>query len=169
MYLWIFCTCDVVSLVVQAVGGSMASQAAAETPPRESRLGTDIMVGGIVFQMASITIFVLLFLEFLRRVRREHKTLGTKTVALIWASAFSCLMIFIRSIYRTIELLQGWNGWLITHEDFFIGLDAVLMLLAVVVFNFVHPGWFLPTAKTVSGEGTPLGNENPEQVEKTSV
>src|SRR5215469_1109823 len=51
-YLWIFCTCDIISLVIQAVGGGMAATAVAATPPRASKTGTNIMVGGIEFQMA---------------------------------------------------------------------------------------------------------------------
>lgn len=146
-YLWIFCSCDILSLVIQAIGGAMASEAVAKIPPRGSKAGTDIMVGGIVFQMGSITIFALLFFDFLRRVQREKETLGAKIDWLIGATAFSGLMIYMRSIYRTVELLQGWSGYLITHQPFFIGLDAVLMLLAVWVFNFIHPGWFLPSQR----------------------
>ena len=125
----------------------MASKAVAATPPKKSKTGTNIMVGGILFQMASITIFVGFFVEFLRRVRKQKRSLGTKINILIAATAFSCIMIYIRSIYRTIELLQGWSGYLITHEGYFIGLDAALMLLAVAVFNFIHPGWFLPQSR----------------------
>lgn len=147
MYLWIFCTCDIISLAVQAIGGAIAAEAAAATPPRESKTGTHIMVGGIVFQMASITVFVMLFIEFLRRTRKLKKSLGRKCEILISATAFSCLMIYIRSIYRTIELMQGWSGYIITHQAYFVALDAVLMLLAVTVFNFIHPGWFLPYNK----------------------
>ena len=148
MYLWIFCSCDILSLVIQAVGGGMASTAVNANPPKQSRSGTDIMVGGIIFQMASITIFVFFFIEFLRRVRHDrHNAISRKIWCLVFASGFSCLMIYIRSVYRTVELLQGWSGYLITHENFFIALDASLMLGAVVVFHFIHPGWFLPTQK----------------------
>ena len=148
MYFWIFYSCDILSLVIQAVGGSMASTALTANPPKQSRFGTDVMVGGIIFQMASITIFVFFFTEFLRRVHHNrHNAISRKTWCLIFASAFSCLMIYIWSVYRTMELLQGWSGYLITHENFFIALDASLMLGAVVVFNFIHPGWFLPTQK----------------------
>lgn len=146
-YLWIFCTCDILSLVIQAIGGGMAATAVAAVPPRGSKTGTNIMVGGIVFQMASITVFVGFFAEFLRRVRRERKSLGRKIDVLIGATAFACIMIYMRSIYRTIELLQGWSGYLITHESYFIGLDAVLMLFAVAVFNVIHPGWFLSQSR----------------------
>ena len=146
-YLWIFCTCDILSLVIQAIGGGMAATAVAAIPPRGSKTGTNIMVAGIVFQMASITVFVGFFVEFLRRVRRERKSLGRKIDVLIGATAFACIMIYMRSIYRTIELLQGWSGYLITHEPYFIGLDAVLMLFAVAVFNVIHPGWFLSQSR----------------------
>lgn len=147
MYLWIFCTCDVISLVVQAVGGGMAATAVAADPPRNSQAGTRTMVAGIVFQMASVTVFAALFIEFLRRVRKSKNNLGNRIWMLVFASAFSCLMIYVRSIYRTIELAQGWEGFLITHEDYFIALDGTLMLSAVVVYNFIHPGWFLPSSK----------------------
>ncbi|OCL14405.1 RTA1-domain-containing protein [Glonium stellatum] len=148
MYLWIFCACDILSLVIQAIGGGIASTAVTAIPPKESKVGTDIMVGGIIFQTASISIFGFFFIEFLRRVCHDrHNAMSRKIWVLVFASAFSCLTIYIRSIYRVVELLQGWSGYLITHENFFIALDGSLMLGAVVVFNFIHPGWFLPTEK----------------------
>ena len=125
----------------------MASIAVSSVPPKKSSTGTHIMVGGIVFQMASIAIFALFFCEFLRRASKDHGILEQKVKILIAAVTFSCLVIVIRSIYRTAELLQGWTGYLITHEGYFIGLDGVLMFLAVAVFNLVHPGSFLPRRK----------------------
>ncbi|KAF2429637.1 RTA1-domain-containing protein [Tothia fuscella] len=145
-YLWIFCSCDMISLVIQAVGGSKASKAAAADPPTQSKTGTNIMVSGIVFQMASMTLFVGFVLDFLRRTRKMNATLGKRVNILIAATAFSVLLIFIRSIYRTVELLQGWDGYLLTHESYFIGLDGTTMFLAVAIFNVVHPAWFLPRA-----------------------
>lgn len=161
-YLWIFCSCDILSLVIQAIGGAMAAEAVNENPPKQSTTGTHIMVGGIVFQMGSITVFAMLFLDFLRRVHKEKQTLGPKIDLLIAATAFSALMIYMRSIYRTIELLQGWSGYLITHQGFFIGLDASLMLLAVCVFNFIHPGWFLPGEKglVTNADGSDVSEES---------
>ncbi|RKL22261.1 hypothetical protein BFJ72_g14716 [Fusarium proliferatum] len=52
-------------------------------------------------------------------------------------------MIFVRSIYRTIELIQGWEGYLITHEGSFIGLDAATMVIAVGIFNVFDPVFLL--------------------------
>ncbi|PWY84597.1 RTA1-domain-containing protein [Aspergillus sclerotioniger CBS 115572] len=145
LYLWIFVTCDVVSLVVQAVGGGMASievnKVNGNTAP-----GTHTMVAGIVFQLASITVFVFLAADFIRRTLRQQllQTMTGTIVPLLGAMIFSVVCIYIRSIYRTIELSQGWTGFLITHERYFIVLDGVMMVLAVGIFNIFHPGWLLP-------------------------
>lgn len=143
MYLWIFCTCDVISLVIQAIGGGVASSAS-DDDKAQMDTGTHIMVGGIVFQLASITLFVVCAVDFLWRVLRRGSGVLRDFVPLIGAMVFSMVCIYIRSIYRTVELLQGWTGYLITHEVYFVVLDGVMMVLAVVVFNVFHPGWLLP-------------------------
>ncbi|OJJ51641.1 hypothetical protein ASPZODRAFT_442865 [Penicilliopsis zonata CBS 506.65] len=150
LYLWIFCTCDILSLVIQAVGGGMAASAY-DTLDGNTAPGTHIMVAGIVFQMASITVFVALAADFVRRTLRHRliQSADGSFVPLLVAMGFSVVCIYIRSIYRTIELSQGWTGYLITHQVYFVVLDGVMMVLAVVVFNFVHPGWFMPNAKRV--------------------
>lgn len=153
LYLWIFCTCDVISLIVQAAGGGMASSESG-TPGGDTAPGTNTMVAGIVFQLASITIFVICAADFLRRVTRlGHFAAITKGPLglLLGAMVFSVVCIYIRSIYRTIELVQGWEGYLITHESYFIGLDGAMMVLAVIVFNIFHPGFLLPIDSEVKG------------------
>ncbi|OJJ61126.1 hypothetical protein ASPSYDRAFT_147004 [Aspergillus sydowii CBS 593.65] len=149
VYLFVFVTCDVISLVIQAIGGGMASVAAAQENGNTTP-GTNIMVAGIIFQMASITVFVLCGADFVRRTIRKNllQSLKGTVVPLLGAMIFSVICIYVRSIYRTIELLQGWSGYLITTERYFIALDGAMMVLAVAIFNFVHPGWFLPGAKS---------------------
>ncbi|KAJ5960428.1 uncharacterized protein N7479_007578 [Penicillium vulpinum] len=149
LYLWIFCTCDVISLVIQAIGGGMASGEAdkinGNTDP-----GTHIMVAGIVFQLASITIFVFCAVDFIRRTMRNHllQSVNGSVIPLFAAMILSIICIYIRSIYRTIELSQGWDGYLISHESYFIALDGAMMVVSVVVFNVLHPGWMLPNEKS---------------------
>ena len=140
MYLWIFCSCDFVSLVVQAVGGGLASDAAG-TPNGDTKPGTDVMVAGILFQMVSIAAFTVLGVNFLIRVR--NNVFSPKLKLLVAATSFSVVMIFARSVYRCIELLQGWAGFLITREGYFIALDGALMVAAVGIFNICHPSWLL--------------------------
>ncbi|RAH72299.1 RTA1 domain-containing protein [Aspergillus aculeatinus CBS 121060] len=145
LYLWIFVTCDIVSLVVQAIGGGLAS-IAYNSADGNTEPGTHTMVAGIVFQLASITVFVLLAADFVRRTLRLRllQTMTGSVVPLLGAMILSVVVIYVRSIYRTIELSQGWSGYLITHEVYFIVLDGVMMVIAVAVFNVFHPGWLLP-------------------------
>lgn len=151
-YAIIFCTCDVASLVVQAIGGAKASEAETDD---EMLVGTHIMVGGIAFQLLTMTLFGGLVADFLWRVGLLGKNRGGElrdqvTGALrrlLAALLVSFAMIYVRSVYRTIELAQGWRGYLITHEAYFIALDAAIMVVAVAVFVPVDP------AVVLRGEG----------------
>lgn len=148
-YAIIFCTCDVASLVVQAIGGARASEADTDD---EMLLGTHIMVGGIAFQLLTMTLFGGLLADFLWRVLgrprgggggspagefSDQVTRGMRRVLV--ALLVSFVMVYVRSVYRTIELAQGWRGFLITHEAYFIALDAAIMVVAVAVFVLVDP------------------------------
>ncbi|KAF7588701.1 hypothetical protein BBP40_005301 [Aspergillus hancockii] len=153
LYLWIFCLCDLLSLVVQAVGGGMAADQAGKVGG-DTKPGTDIMVAGIIFQMAALTAFVGFMLDFLWRATKMNMLfVYNATVGpLLTAMILVVVVIYVRSVYRTIELLQGWDGYLITHEVYFIILDAAMMVAASLIFNIGHPGWFLKRA-VVIGDG----------------
>lgn len=65
------------------------------------------------------------------------------------------LTIFTRCVYRLAELSEGWSGNLISHEWYFISLDAIMMTIACVVLTIFHPGFAfqgrtqsVPIAKT---------------------
>jgi RTA1 like protein len=158
LYIMIFCTCDLVSLVLQAIGGGLASVASGEIDGNTTP-GTNIMVGGIAFQLGTMTFFAFLVFDFLRRTRKLSIPLDYKKVLV--ASFISFTLIYIRSIYRTIELAQGWNGYLITHEGFFLGLDASVMFVAVAVFLVFDPAALLPYESSTLGSpvnGGPFEN-----------
>lgn len=114
--------------------------------------GTHIMVAGIVFQLFSITLFVLCAADFIRRTMRRRllPQLTGSVIPLLAGMVLSVLCIYVRSIYRTVELLQGWKGFLITHEKYFVALDGAMMVVAVAVFNVLHPGWLLPGQERTS-------------------
>jgi uncharacterized membrane protein YhaH (DUF805 family) len=155
VYLYIFCTSDVFALVLQAIGGALASTAS-DSSNGNTKPGTNIMVSGIVFQLASMTVFVLFLAIALLRLRRRGKE-GSFSQheggihRVIAALLLSITTIYIRSIYRTIELVQGWNGFLITHEPYFIALDGAMMTIAVIVFNIFDPAVLLNDESTRSG------------------
>jgi hypothetical protein len=66
-----------------------------------------------------------------------------KAQYLLIGVAFASIMIYVRGVYRAIELAEGWTGYLITHEVYFIWLDGFPMVLCLWVFAALHPGWLL--------------------------
>lgn len=137
-YLAIFVSFDIISIVIQAVGGASASKAGGEDPPGNTAPGTHIMMAGIIIQLVSMSAFGLLWLIFLWRAR----AVPISRVLLV-VTTFSAFSIIVRNFYRAIELSQGWKGYLITHEVYFAVLDGALMALSVGVFNIFFPARYL--------------------------
>ncbi|KAL8717124.1 MAG: hypothetical protein Q9225_005606 [Loekoesia sp. 1 TL-2023] len=159
-YLWVFCTIDFFSLLLQAIGGGMASAAGSE-PDGNVKPGTDTMIAGIVFQLISNLVFACLFASVLAKTcqtgkgilnvddlstsQTERPATTTKRLRILaGATTISTLALIARGVYRSIELIQGWRGYLITTKRYFIGLDGALMVIAVSVFVFANPHWLLP-------------------------
>ncbi|KAK0431977.1 RTA1 like protein-domain-containing protein [Armillaria borealis] len=148
-YMILFSTCDVLSLVVQAFGGGLASSAVSNGTDPEK--GGHIMLIGVAFQLAVITLYSILGIEFFARYLigtpiRNHGgdqkrgDLTTNLKLMIAALAFSTICLFIRAEYRVIELEDGWGGRIITTEVYFNVLDGAMITLAIYVVNVFHPG-----------------------------
>ncbi|WVF66949.1 hypothetical protein IAT40_001692 [Kwoniella sp. CBS 6097] len=212
-YFFTFITADIISLVLQAVGGGQASSSAAEGAPTQS--ATNIMVAGIIFQLIAMATFMTLGADFIIRatlrkpykfqerwmhnavVKKEQKRRDSeKTLTTVesdatspasaaqiqkpsdgaeaeeqkrhmdeederaylkawWimliAVAISSAMILIRGVYRSVELVQGWTGHLMETEMYQNILDALMMLIAVGIYNFIHPGFLFPRKKSWKG------------------
>ena len=155
----VFLTADIVALTVQGVGGTIAAIAAGNN--KDPEMGGRIMLGGIVFQMVAITIYMILAIEFIvrylsdkpfQRPDNEPPTgnyfMDKKMKTMLYGCAFSSLAIYVRSVYRTIELTDGWEGRIITTELYFNTMDGAMILLAMYTLNLFHPGRLLgpPTA-----------------------
>ncbi|SPO01740.1 related to YER185w, Rta1p [Cephalotrichum gorgonifer] len=149
-YLWSFCIADAVSLLIQSGGAGLAS--AATNNGKDPEPGARMMVGGIIFQLACVTLFTVLFVIFIWRTRRVDMSRGQNLV--VWATCVSVTAVFIRCVFRAVELLQGWEGYLMKTEGFFIGLDAVCMVIAIGVYNIIDPSVLLTGGKPDSSDIT---------------
>jgi hypothetical protein len=170
-YLIVFISLDLISLVVQAIGGAKASTAAENNQNADP--GGHIMLYGIVLQMIALTIYVALGADFVIRyhlnkpVRKtppvdgkseaekteERPVIDGRTRLMLVGLVLNSLFLFIRAIYRTIELNNGWGGPIITNQALFNWLDGTQITLATYVFNFIHPGYLLrPTRDAKSSE-----------------
>ena len=55
-------------------------------------------------------------------------------------------LIQVRSVYRTIELSEGFDGFLTRTEVYFFALDFVPLLVALVCYIPFWPGRFIPNS-----------------------
>ncbi|KAI0788440.1 RTA1-domain-containing protein [Abortiporus biennis] len=152
-YTIIFVSADLIALVIQAVGGAEASNAVYDN--RNPDPGANIMLAGIVFQMVSITVYITFALEFVMRYwydRPIHSKKGTTHEAhyldrnikqMLFGLGFSSTTIFIRSVYRTIELAGGWDGDVIATQNLFNVCDGAMIVVAFYTLNIFHPGRLL--------------------------
>ena len=101
LYLISFATFDLISSVIQATGGATASEASTAEPLKS----TDLMMAGIIVQLVSRSIFVILFLWTIWRARHVPRTQRLKL--LLAATSISSACIITRNFYRAIEPSQG--------------------------------------------------------------
>lgn len=63
-------TCDVVSLILQAAGGGLASAGGTQN---DVDMGVDIMIAGLIAQVISLSAFGILCADFAIRAKRRRE------------------------------------------------------------------------------------------------
>lgn len=105
--------------------------------------GEHIIIGGLFVQIIFFGFFIITALIFQMRLAKAPT--GTSVeLSHIWrrhmnALYISSVLIFVRSIVRVVEYLQGYDGYLMKHEVFIYVFDALLMFLAMEILQFIHP------------------------------
>lgn len=113
--------------------------------------------------MVSIVVFELLFCLVTFKTLPQIK--ASRSLSLLCgATTVSVAAVLVRSVYRTMELLQGWRGFLITRECYFIALDGAMILVALVVYNLLNPGELLLKVEQEEAKNlTPGGRSDAEK------
>jgi hypothetical protein len=82
------------------------------------------------------------------------------------ALSIATFCIFIRSVYRVAELSEGWTGYLIKQQGLFIGLEGVMVIVAVLALTFFHPAFcFMEAVDGFGGLGSMWGSKRRGQNE----
>jgi len=130
-YTWVFIICDFLSLLLQACGGAIA--ATSDQNYSLQKIGNDLMMAGIVWQVITLLLFGALVLDFFVRVRSSGKPLNPATSTLRNSLKFKLFMagiavafltIFTRCVYRIAEMAGGWANPIMEDETDFIVLDG---------------------------------------------
>lgn len=71
-YTLTFVCCDIISLILQAAGGAIAASAST-TDTSADKMGVNIMIAGLAFQVASLVLFMGLAIDFALRARKASE------------------------------------------------------------------------------------------------
>jgi len=146
VYAIVFMSSDFISLALQAIGGAISSTA---NTISQSNMGRYIMIAGLSYQVLSLAVYILVGVDFIRRTR----TGGERNIAFDsirakskfkwfqYALWFSTILIFIRSIYRVVELQGGYRGTIAGIQVAFMILEGPLIILATLALAIFHPGY----------------------------
>ncbi|KAJ7243549.1 RTA1 domain-containing protein [Mycena rebaudengoi] len=137
-----FVLLDVVSFVIQLIGGTLAGPLASEA---EVFKGIHLYMGGIGLQQFFIFIFLGLAVCLQRQLQAlERNGTGKKNWRPLLFTLYASLgLITIRIFFRLIEFSAGREkdkNPLPFHEVYFYVFEAVPMLFALAAMNLVHPG-----------------------------
>jgi hypothetical protein len=160
IYVWVFVPCDVVSLILQSVGGALSSSSTGG-----DKSGEYITLAGLAFQVFTLSVFIAMGLDYLFRYisyrksqqvdQRRNLSMRFKLFGLFFSA--SIIFILVRCCYRIAELGQGYSGSLFHDEALFVALESVMVILAVFALNIAQPGtvlshvWKFSFVLTVAG------------------
>ncbi|CAP96616.1 Pc21g17190 [Penicillium rubens Wisconsin 54-1255] len=129
---------DVVSFVVQgSASGLMATG-------DNTKLGSNIVVAGLVIQVIMFGLFIVTSAVFEVRMRRSPPTEAFNN-RINWIGRVRTLyavsaLILIRSIFRVVEYAAGNHGYPLTHEWMLYVFDSALMIICMVIWGMWYPG-----------------------------
>lgn len=137
--------------------------------------GAQVFLVGLILQLVSFCIFIGVFAAFLLRLR-SHAPLtwsAPRWKVLLAAMVLSFVGILVRSVYRVVELSQGFAGALATTESLFYALDTLPLFVAIAVYVPFWPGRFIPSADArlvlANGEYVDEAEKRPAPSEDSSA
>lgn len=105
-------------------------------------LGQDIITAGLAIQVLFFG-FIIVGGIFHYRMKRSPTSRSQSPdipwERYVWALYIASICILIRSVFRVVEYVMGESGYLLSHEIFLYIFDAILMLLAMAIYNILHP------------------------------
>ncbi|KAI0383618.1 RTA1 like protein-domain-containing protein [Hypomontagnella monticulosa] len=141
-----FVWADVLTFLVQAVGGIMASPSASANI---IQIGLNIYLAGMGLQQFFIILFLVLMIIFHRRIQAtppEHIMESAQRQKswkpLLMVLYVVLVLITIRIIYRIAEFAGGItpSNPVPSHEEYSYALDCLPMMLALLILAIWHPG-----------------------------
>ncbi|GME66094.1 Rta-like protein [Neofusicoccum parvum] len=155
----IFVLGDVLSFLVQVIGGVILANADSKTSIDR---GQTFITIGLVIQLVFFGLFIVTSISYDMRLRKNSteasRNLSWEThIRILYISS---ALIVVRSIFRLIEYLQGHDGELLSNEIYLYVFDAALMLLVMIVFNWKHPAILIAPSTNIGTDDIEARNSD---------
>ncbi|KAL0575631.1 hypothetical protein V5O48_006356 [Marasmius crinis-equi] len=162
----VFVWCDVLSFLVQSSGAGLMVRAGSTS------LGEKIILAGLIIQIVAFGIFIVVSLIFHLRMnkaptaasRTHEQRAAVPWNRMLWVLYTASAFIMIRSVFRFVEYVQGFSGYLLRNEVWLYIFDALLMGITVWLFN-----WFHPSRAVVHVEGYEETRGSKERIQMMSA
>ncbi|KAH8830933.1 RTA1-like protein [Flagelloscypha sp. PMI_526] len=149
----IFVSSDITTFLIQAVGGAVSLSA---NDTKLNLAGSRVFLAGLALQLLSFLIFTVIFTVFMWRIRTHSPEIWNKDQGVVWhrdwralavVMVISCIGVLIRSVFRVVELSEGYQGALTRSEPLFYALDTLPLFIAILVYcPPFFPGQFIPSS-----------------------
>ncbi|KAF7299048.1 hypothetical protein MIND_00853100 [Mycena indigotica] len=147
----LFVWSDVSTFLLQSTGGGLTAMKDVNL----ANIGNKIAEVGIILQAVSFLLFTIVFVVFGIRIQKHFPEVWRPRVQepfrlfsrepiedwriLFYVTSLTCIGILIRSVFRIVEFVGGYNGMVFTHEGYFYVLDALPLWIAMTLYCFVWP------------------------------
>ncbi|KAJ5773781.1 hypothetical protein N7457_008677 [Penicillium paradoxum] len=134
----IFVSGDVLSFLMQASGAGIMVK-----DTTNPSTGENIIIGGLFVQILFFGFFIISAMVFQSRISSSPSGRSIE-LSSVWRRHLTALyisgaLILVRSIFRAVEYIQGYDGYLMKQEVFIYVFDGLLMLIAMVILQYIHP------------------------------
>jgi hypothetical protein len=134
----IFVTSDVICTCVQIAGAALIGVASSND--QDPTRGNNILLIGLAVQVLVFFIFIVLLGFFLFKARSVILRAGRNMKLFLMVLVAATLLVYLRTCFRLAETALGLDSFLFRNEHYFAALEFVPIAVAVVLFNFRHPG-----------------------------
>jgi hypothetical protein len=134
----VFITADVVATIIQIAGAALVG--VAYSNQKDPSTPSHILLAGLAVQVASFAVFLVILAWTLYRAR--NSTVSVSKVFLTFLIV-ATLAIYVRTVFRLAEGVEGQMSGISTHEAYFGALEFAPVVVAVFLLAWAHPGRYL--------------------------
>lgn len=144
---WFFISSDILAFWLQAGGGGL--QAANNI--NMANIGRYITIVGLVIQLFFFGCFAFVCVYLHRRPQYNYTVEGVSKPKekLLFSLYVTIALIYVRSIYRFAEYVDGYTGAIATAEWALYVFDSLAIAISLVLYSIFFMGYYLPKRGSV--------------------